>query len=255
MILRKLRARLRNQDWTAITLDFLIVVIGVFIGIQASNWNQGRLEKRQTEDLLKRIEPQIDQILVFAASAREYYGTTRRFAEIAFAGWDRDSRVNDNDFVIAAYQASQAYGFGASQSWSAVFGADQLRNIDDDRVRIPLARLMTFDTQRLNAESVFSHYRDDVRLVIPDAVQEAIRRSCGDRLRAGDFADIRLPASCPLQLEPAAAKQVAVDLRRHPELARELRQHLSMVSVYFNYLSQYEGEARLVRDRLGAWDH
>lgn len=154
MIVRKLTTNLRAQNWTAVTVDFLIVVIGVFVGIQASNWNQIRLDKRQTEDLLRRIEPQIDQILVFAASAREYYATTRRFANVAFAGWNGDTRVSDSDFVIAAYQASQAYGFGASQSWSEVFGADQLRNIDDDRVRIPLARLMTFDVQRLNAESV-----------------------------------------------------------------------------------------------------
>ena len=252
MILRRLTTNLRAQNWTAITIEFLIVVIGVFVGVQASNWNQARLERRETEHLLKRIEPQIDQILVFAASAREYYGTTRRFADIAFAGWSGDPKVDDNEFVIAAYQASQVYGFGASQSWSAVFGADQLRNIDDDRLRIPLARLMTFDTGRLNAESVFSRYRDDVRLLIPDPVQQAIRKSCGDRLRAGDFADIGLPPSCPLELNPTLAKHIAADLRNHSELPRELRLHLSMVSVYFNYLSQYEGEARLVRDRLSS---
>jgi hypothetical protein len=254
MILRKLTENLRAQNWAAITIDFLIVVIGVFVGIQASNWNQARLEKLETEHLLQRIEPQIDQILVFADSARDYYATTRRFAEIAFAGWSGDPKVSDNDFVIAAYQASQAYGFGASQSWSAVFGADQLRNVDNDRIRIPLARLMTFDTERLNAESVFSRYRDDVRVVIPDEVQQAIRNSCGDRLRAGDFADITLPHSCPLKLEPTAVRQVAADLRNHPELARELRLHLSMVSVYVNYLNQYAGEARLVRERLRMLD-
>ena len=124
MILRRLTANFKTQNWIAIAIDFLIVVVGVFVGIQASNWNQARLEKRETEHLLKRIEPQIDQILVFAASAREYYATTRQFAETAFAGWNGDPKVGDNDFVIAAYQASQAYGFGASQSWSAVFGAD-----------------------------------------------------------------------------------------------------------------------------------
>jgi len=250
MIQPRLTANLRAQNWTAITIDFLIVVIGVFLGIQASNWNQARLEKRETEHLLQRIRPQIDQILVFAASARDYYATTRRFAETAFAGWNGDPKVSDNDFVIAAYQASQIYGFGASQSWAAVFGADQLRNIDDDRVRVPLARLMTFDTQRLNAESVFSRYRDDVRLVIADPVQQAIRNSCGDRLRVGELADITLPHSCSLQLDPGTAKQVAADLRSQSQLSRELALHLSMVSVYLNYLAQYEDEARFVRDRL-----
>lgn len=256
MILRRLTANLKAQNWTAITIDFLIVVIGVFLGIQASNWNQARLEKRETAHLLKRIEPEIDQILVFATNARDYYATTRRFAETAFAGWSNDPKVSDNDFVIAAYQASQIHGFGASQSWAAVFGADQLRNIDDDRVRIPLARLMTFNTESLNANVLASsRYREDVRLIIPDAIQQAIRRSCGDHFMPGELADFSLPHRCELRLDGAAARQVASDLRSHPGLARELRLHLSGVSVYLNNLTQYESEARLVRDRLSGFAH
>jgi hypothetical protein len=61
-----------------------------------------------------------------------------------------------------------------------------------------------------------------------------------------------LPHRCPLQLDPATAKQVATDLRAHPELARELRLHLALVSGFLNSLMQYEEEARIVRDRLSA---
>jgi hypothetical protein len=252
MILRRLTANLKAQNWTAVGIDFLIVVLGVFVGIQASNWNQARISRADTQRLLMRIEPEIDQIITFADGTRDYYGTTRRFAETAFAGWRGDRQVSDNDFVIAAYQASQIHGLGQSQSWAAVFGADQLRNVDDDRLRIPLARLMAFDVQNLNSTAVASRYRDDVRMVIPDSVQQAIRRSCGDRMLPGDAAQLTLPHRCPLQLDPATAKQVAADLRAHPELARELRLHLALVSSFLNSLMQYEQEAQIVRERLSA---
>ena len=39
MILRRVVKHVRNQEWTAIAIDFVIVVLGVFIGIQVSNWN------------------------------------------------------------------------------------------------------------------------------------------------------------------------------------------------------------------------
>jgi hypothetical protein len=250
MILRRLTANLKSQNWTAVAIDFLIVVIGVFVGIQASNWNQARIGRADTQRLLMRIEPEIDQIISFAANTRDYYATSRRFAERAFAGWRGDPKVSDNDFVIAAYQASQIHGLGQSQSWAAVFGADQLRNVDDDRLRIPLARLMAFDVDNLNSNAVASRYREDVRMAIPDPVQQAIRRSCGDRMLAGDTAQLTLPHRCPLQLDPATAKQVAADLRAHPELARELRVHLAGVASFLNSLRQYEGEARIVRERL-----
>ena len=250
MILRKLTANLKTQNWTAVAIDFVIVVLGVFVGVQASNWNQARVEKRDTEHLLKRIEPEIDQILAFAANARDYYATTRRYAETALAAWNGDRTISDNDFVIAAYQASQIHGLNQSQSWAAVFGADELRNVDDDRLRIPLARLMAFDVDNLNSNAVASRYREDVRTVIPDAVQQAIRKTCGDRLKSTETFDFALPHSCPLQLPPATARQVAADLHAHSELAGELRLHLAIVSSFLNNLIQYAGEARLVHDRL-----
>lgn len=42
MILRRVILHFRKQEWTAIFLDFLIVVAGVFVGIQVSNWNAAR---------------------------------------------------------------------------------------------------------------------------------------------------------------------------------------------------------------------
>jgi hypothetical protein len=255
MILRRLSKNLQAQNWTAITIDFLIVVIGVFLGIQASNWNQARTDRAETRRLLMRIEPEIDQIISFAANTRDYYATSRQFAETAFAAWNGDPKVSDNDFVIAAYQASQIHGLGQSQSWAAVFGADQLRNVDDDRLRIPLARLMAFDVENLNSTAVASRYREDVRMVIPDSVQQAIRRTCGDRLTPGDTSQLMLPPHCPLKLDPATAKHVAADLRAHPELPRELRAHLATVDSYLNSLMQYDREAQVVHDRIAALYH
>ena len=100
MIVRRLTKNLQAQNWTAVAIDFLIVVIGVFVGVQASNWNQTRLDKDETQHLLKRIEPEIDQILTFAANARDYYATSGRYAQAAFAAWAGDSKVSDNDFVV-----------------------------------------------------------------------------------------------------------------------------------------------------------
>ena len=44
MLLRRLSQHVKNQNWFAVALDFLIVVVGVFIGIQVANWNEARVE-------------------------------------------------------------------------------------------------------------------------------------------------------------------------------------------------------------------
>ncbi|HSD69041.1 MAG TPA: hypothetical protein VLB07_05790 [Woeseiaceae bacterium] len=47
MILSSIIEHVRTQNWTAIAIDFVIVVLGVFIGIQVSNWNAERIERRE----------------------------------------------------------------------------------------------------------------------------------------------------------------------------------------------------------------
>lgn len=50
MILRRIGQHVKDQKWFAVGVDFVIVVIGVYIGIQASNWNAAR-EDRANETL------------------------------------------------------------------------------------------------------------------------------------------------------------------------------------------------------------
>ena len=42
MILRRLTTALRKQDWFTVVIETLIVVMGVYLGIQLGNWNAAR---------------------------------------------------------------------------------------------------------------------------------------------------------------------------------------------------------------------
>jgi hypothetical protein len=47
MLLRRVAEHAKAQNWFAVTLDFLIVVGGVFIGIEMANWNQARQDRQE----------------------------------------------------------------------------------------------------------------------------------------------------------------------------------------------------------------
>lgn len=53
MFVRRLTANLKEQHWTTIVIELIIVIIGVFIGTQVSNWNEQRAERRATARLLE----------------------------------------------------------------------------------------------------------------------------------------------------------------------------------------------------------
>ena len=47
MLLRRVTEHAKAQNWFAVTLDFFIVVVGVFIGIEVANWNQARQDRQE----------------------------------------------------------------------------------------------------------------------------------------------------------------------------------------------------------------
>lgn len=80
MILRRISEHVRTQNWTAIALDFLIVVTGVFIGVQMSNWNDSRAEAARADELRARLA---EDFGVIAEDARESVSRVTLFIETA----------------------------------------------------------------------------------------------------------------------------------------------------------------------------
>ncbi len=56
MLLRHITNHVKAQNWFAVGLDFLIVVVGVFIGLQVSNWNEARSSARIETELRATLE-------------------------------------------------------------------------------------------------------------------------------------------------------------------------------------------------------
>ena len=63
MILRRITASLRARDWLAFSIEFAIVVAGVFIGIQMANWNGERLDRIEAGKVLDRLEQEFQMHL------------------------------------------------------------------------------------------------------------------------------------------------------------------------------------------------
>ncbi len=56
MILRRIATAFRKQDWFTVLIETLIVVFGVFIGLQVNNWNEARSAARIEGELRSTLE-------------------------------------------------------------------------------------------------------------------------------------------------------------------------------------------------------
>ena len=55
MIFRRIKAHVEKENWFAVFIDFAIVVVGVFIGLQVANWNDDRAVKRDQRAMLEQL--------------------------------------------------------------------------------------------------------------------------------------------------------------------------------------------------------
>ncbi|MEM7084253.1 MAG: hypothetical protein AAF465_16100 [Pseudomonadota bacterium] len=78
MLLRRLSQHVKEQNWTAVAIDFVIVVVGVFIGIQVANWNEVRIESAREAAILAQLKDEFSEIgeaLTKQIAFREGYAT------------------------------------------------------------------------------------------------------------------------------------------------------------------------------------
>ena len=47
MVLRRFREHVIDHNWFAVAVDLAIVVVGVFLGTQVSNWNAARIDREK----------------------------------------------------------------------------------------------------------------------------------------------------------------------------------------------------------------
>ena len=55
MLLRRITKHVTDQNWFAVFLDFLIVVVGILIAFQITNWSEVRAQAEAEEKILKRL--------------------------------------------------------------------------------------------------------------------------------------------------------------------------------------------------------
>lgn len=113
MILRRVIAHFRKQEWTAIGLDLLIVVLGVFLGLQVNNWNEARAASRQEVVLIAQLADDL-------RSMRDSFVFADAISQRTHDGWVAIFRALESCRPIEADPALIQYALARYQRTSQV---------------------------------------------------------------------------------------------------------------------------------------
>jgi len=100
MLLRRVMDHIKAQNWTAVGLDFLIVVMGVFIGIQVANFNERRSEAELEGDYLARLAADMEISLTKFSEKAELYKNQKSLSAKLISAI-ADSSTSNADLVSA----------------------------------------------------------------------------------------------------------------------------------------------------------
>jgi hypothetical protein len=109
LILRSLTKHVQDQNWFAVSLDFAIVVIGVFIGIQVANWNEERAEYRRETDALMQLRKEIEASIVATDAKAKAYQQATEAGKRSLAFLESDKACGEDcwDLIVDFMHASQ----------------------------------------------------------------------------------------------------------------------------------------------------
>ena len=64
MIFRRFNDHIRNQNWFAVSIDLIVVVLGIYIGLQADAWRSVQQERALEHEYLQRLVADMDESIV-----------------------------------------------------------------------------------------------------------------------------------------------------------------------------------------------
>ena len=232
---RRLVEQLRTQNWTAVGIDLVIVIVGVFIGIQVANWNDDRATTRRAEVFTERLRSDLREEAWGYEMQIGYYGDVAANGRRALDTLAGRGSMSDDALLIAAYRATQYNGnIRRRATYDELTSRGEIGLVTDPALR-DLAQRVYFAPMfdYIVEEGRTSQYRQWFRLNMPHDVQQALAKACGDRYVAvGDYAGIvgSLDYPCSTGLPAETVKAAVSILRDDPDAVRVLRLRVADVT-------------------------
>ncbi|TDR22348.1 hypothetical protein [Marinicella litoralis] len=234
MLLRSITKHVTEQNWFAVFIDFLIVVVGVFIGIQVANWNETRQQQSLTAHYLQRITDDLEANILDAEQRVVYFSQTRSHGLAALSALSalgepsEPSEPLGKQFIIDVYQASQALPRQFdNESYAEVNSIGAQVAIADVDIRMRLSTYFRSIQASVNNLTTIMPYRESIRSIMPYQAQKAVRDNCDDVMGVNQYFQhiITLPTSCEINLsrkDVDTAVKAILDAAIQDELTRQV---------------------------------
>ncbi len=226
MILRRVIAHFRKQEWTAIFLDFVIVVAGVFVGLQVANWNAARADRERAASYLVRLHDDVADDIVMLQARQRFW---ERMMEAGMEALDAreappSTREDAWRVVMNFHHASNTVPLHLRNgTYADMVSSGQLGLIRNTQLRDLTTNYYT-NSWGVELSSLIPAYRMAVRRVIPPEIHTYLL-PC----HRHDGAHQHILDDCPMPATNTDLLSLADGLANDEQLRGDLIQALSVM--------------------------
>jgi hypothetical protein len=253
MVIRRIREHVSTHNWFAVSVDLAIVVVGVFLGTQVSNWNAARIERETGRNYRTRliVELRSDEAQIRQKIA--YYEAVKEHGLRLLASLHDPSPKLGTGFLVDAYQLTQIDPTrGKRFIFDEMVNGGYLGSLGtEEEQRLSADFYQQLETYNSTLVEIFP-YRDTLRQEMPYDVQSEIRSRCGDQNVAsnGKFVGIGLPTECPIKLPPQVLARAVSKVRAVPNLESLATRYISSVDQKIGTFRFTLNQATALREAL-----
>ena len=251
MILRRVIQHVKKQEWTAIWIDLVIVVVGVFIGIQVSNWNAARADDVRAQAYLLRIQGNLNTDIQNMERRKVYWTQVIDYGNNAINYLETGELVDGSAWktVLAFYQASQLWPWATiDTTYQELRNGGELGLIKDERMRTALAQYY-IEGSGDDVDYILAfqpEYRKIVRGLTPTIVSNQIWEKCFELPNASE----QYLLDCESPMSEAEAQTVLDNYRKDPKLLSELRFWVTNQEVAIKVVENTRNLGRAMLERM-----
>jgi hypothetical protein len=251
MILRRLGKSLTEQNWTAIAIEFVLLVAGVFFGTQVSNWNEARHETNRALANIERIQTDLATDIVALERRKVFWSLVVDNGHDAIRYAETGELVRGSAWktLLAFYQASQLFPYvPADTTYQELRSAGELGLFKDPDLRAALAAYYV-NGAGYAANFLFRlepEYRKLVRGHTPSIASAQVWAKC----HKTNFFDDQFLMDCDSPMPESDAQAVLDEYLADPRLLPELRFWITNLEVMTSMIDQHQITARQLAERL-----
>ena len=151
MLLRRFTEHVQAQNWFAVGIDLLVVIFGVYAGMQVAAWNEERQDRIEEIEYLERILQDLDESIAGQQNSDEFQQTSVGYSDWVMTIIDAGQipEGQEQEFGRRLYQSGRTNPLRYRLSTvEEMIAAGKLGLIQNTKVRSAVGRLTSLGPEQ-----------------------------------------------------------------------------------------------------------